>query len=209
MLEGRFSRCSRYSRLENDLLLISQSEVVSLEVVLNEVFPLSLVGECGSLFAECCSVLEGHAHHGFDGFTHFARDVEIVVVVAVDDLYAVREFALITEHIVNPLTEAREVGCDTGSLECTTFKGSVAPGFVVRGIEAEVVGGEEVVVGHIEDAVSAFQIARHENYLYGIVFCVPKSELLNEAEDAVFVEIVKIVGNHGRMESAFRLVGAV
>ena len=102
-----------------------------------------------------------------------------------------------SESLVHPLSETAQVGGDTGGAEGATLQRRVAPGLIVRRIEREVVGGEEVIVGHVEDAVVAVQIARHEKNLHRVAGQVAETELPNLTHDAVIVEIPKVVGDDG------------
>ena len=101
------------------------------------------------------------------------------------------------EHFVNPLAEAAEIGGDTGSVECAAFEWRVTPGFVVRGIESQVVGGEQIIIGKVEDAIVTFEVARDEDDLHFVGGEVLQSDFPNLTHDAVLVEVPKFVSNDG------------
>ena len=91
------------------------------------------------------------------------------------------------------MSETTEISGDARSFERYALEGSISPRFVVGGIDGEVVGSEKVVVVQIEDTIVAVEIARHENDFHVVVRAVFKAHALDEIDDAVFVEIMKVV----------------
>ena len=108
-----------------------------------------------------------------------------------DDAYAVLDFAVVSQHFVYPLSEAGEVGGDAGCAECAALQRRVAPGFVVGGVDAQVVGRQEIVVGHIEYAIVSVQIAGDEQDFDRVACSGSQPQMPHHAEDAVLVHIVK------------------
>ena len=95
-----------------------------------------------------------------------------------------------TEHTIYPLSKSTEVSGDARSLERYALKGSVAPRFVVGGVDGEIVGREQVVVVKVEDTIIAIKIAGHKDDFHVVIRAVFKAHALDEIDDAVFVEVV-------------------
>ena len=162
--------------------------------------PLRLVGKGGSLAAHGIALLLVGIEHGFDGGGNAVGNVEIIIIRTVQHGHAVGERAFTAEHLIYPLAETRKIGRDAGRLEGAGFERRVTPRLVVGRIYGKVVGRKQVVVRQVEDAVIAFEVARHKHSLHLAALFVRQSERLHRAKYAVLVEVVKVVRNDGQIE---------
>ena len=113
------------------LLCSSQSHIVSLEIILYEVLPKSLLGNLCNLFAALIDLFVRKPCKVTNIFCNYIGCIEIVAVGTRDNLYTIKQFATTTKHLVHPKAKACKVGGDGWDVERCALERSVAPRLVV------------------------------------------------------------------------------
>ena len=106
--------------------------------------------------------------------------------------------------VVGPQAEARQCRGDAWHAECHALERSVAPRFVVRGIDCEVEAKQEVVVVHIEYAVGTIEVARHKHYFYSCALTIGDAMAVERLCYHVASRFVEIVGDKRHRQWAVR-----
>lgn len=93
--------------------------------------PLGFLGQFGSRSPNGSALLDWHLQEMLHVNADLACRFIIIIVVAMNDADTVFQGSAMLEHVVNPLSESREVGRDARRVEGATFKRRVSPRFII------------------------------------------------------------------------------
>ena len=89
-----------------------------------------------------------------------------------------------------PNAKPCQIGSNARYGESHSFERRVTPRLVIRGVNAEIVTKDEVVIRHIEDTIVAVEVARNKNYLYLILLIVRKIQRTHHRQGLVLVHVM-------------------
>ena len=80
-------------------------------------------------------------------------------------------------------------------MEGYALERSVSPRLIVRGVYRQVVARQQVVVGKVENAVVAIEVAGHEDYLHTALGSIVEPDGTHHREGLVVIHVVEFVGD--------------
>ena len=117
-----------------------------------------------------------------------------------DHLHTIFQFASLANLTVHPQPKACQVGSDTRHLEGDGLQGCIAPRLIVGRIDAKVVAQHDIIVGHVQDAITTIEITGKEYYLHLFVLAVVHVIILHHTQHIIMTHLVQPVGHLGYLK---------
>ena len=142
-----------------------QGHIPCLLIVDDQVFPQQFVGHLQGSFRHFCHALVGHVQE-----TAQSRDNLFDHLVIVTHLTRHHGHGLVVlAFLLDELAEARDIGSQGRDTQGHALQGRIAPRLIIGREHREIEGGQELGVGHVEDAVAAIKVSGDEHHLHLVV----------------------------------------
>ena len=155
----------------------------------------------GGSFGQSAGVLAPHGHSlGSSGgglqyaFVQGRHALLEIHAAPGHHMHAGVRFGLFPGHLSRPHAEAREIRGQGGHGPGRAFLRGVAPGFVPGGEKAHVAGRNDILVGHVQEAVVAVQHGRHKDDLDAPVASVVQAQTAAGVDDGILRGVPGVMG---------------
>ena len=171
-----------------------QRQLEGLDIVGEEIAPGSLLGQGAGVFAPDGQIFPGRGRGLEHTLVQGRRALFKVGAAPGHHVHAGARFGFLLGELARPHAETGEVRGQGGHGPGRAFLRSVAPGLVPGGEKAHVAGRNDVLVGHVEEAVVAVQHGGHKDDLDAFVAGIVQAQAAAGVDDGVLRGVPGVVG---------------